>query len=132
MPHLIYWVSTAGTVLTVGYAKQKGMNKMHLKNYLTRAALTTAMDYISGDPEKNLPKLLGFIESIGWGKNQTEVFHRILDDPNSNWYQFLMGLWQDIDNDVLKAIFRNFALNATLFGYAEQEKNAEKYDCNIP
>lgn len=28
---------------------------MNLKNTLTKAALSTAMNYISGDPEKNLP-----------------------------------------------------------------------------
>lgn len=105
---------------------------MGIKQSLTRAALSTAMDYISGDPEKNLPKLLGFIESIGWDTNQTKVFHQIIDNPDNVWYRYLMGLWRDIDNDILKAIFRNFGLNATLFGHAEQEKNAQKYGCNIP
>ena len=90
------------------------------------------MDYISGDPEKNLPKLLGLIEGLGWDKSQTEVFRKILDNPDNVWHRYLMGLWRDIDNDILKATFRNFGLNATLFGYAEQEKNREKYGCNIP
>lgn len=105
---------------------------MSIKQTITKTALTTAMNYISGDPEKNLPKLLSFIESIGWGKEQTDVFHKILDDPENVWYEYLMNLWHDIDNDVLKATFRNFGLNASLFGYAEQKKNEEKYSCNIP
>ncbi len=37
---------------------------MKIKQSLTKAALSTAMDYISGDPENNLPKLLSFIEGI--------------------------------------------------------------------
>ena len=105
---------------------------MGIKQSITKTALSSAMNYISGDPEKNLPKLLKWIESMGWAKNQTEIFHQVLNDPSNNWYQFLLGLWRDIDNDVLKATFRNFALNATLFGYQEQERNAEKYGCNIP
>ena len=105
---------------------------MGIKQSITKAALSTAMNYISGDPEKNFPKLLKWIEGMGWAKNQTEIFHQVLEDPNNNWYQFLLGLWRDIDNDVLKATFQNFALNATLFGYKEQERNAEKYGCNIP
>jgi len=105
---------------------------MDIKQSLTRTVLSTAMDYISGDPEKNLPKLLSLIESLGWDKNQTELFHKVLDNPEGNWYQFIMSLWRDIDNDVLKTAFRNFALNATLFGGKEQEQNAEKYGCNIP
>lgn len=43
-----------------------------------------------------------------------------------------MGLWRDIDNEVLKTTIRSFGLNAKLFGMREQQKNAEKYDCNIP
>ena len=31
---------------------------MNIKQTLTHAALNTALVYISGDPEKNLPKLL--------------------------------------------------------------------------
>ncbi len=105
---------------------------MGMKQSLTKAALSTAMGYISGNPEKNLPNLLKFMESIGWGKEQTEVFHQILDDSENVWYKFLINLWHDVDNDVLKTTFRNFGLNASLFGYQEQKKNAEKYGCNIP
>ncbi len=39
---------------------------MKLKQTVTKAALSKAMDYISGDPEKNLPKLLNFAEGLGW------------------------------------------------------------------
>ena len=31
-----------------------------------------------------------------------------------------MSLWRDIDNDMLKAIFRNFGLNTGLFGFRAQ------------
>ncbi len=105
---------------------------MNIKDSLTKAALTTAMNYISGDPEKNLPKLLRFMESIGWDKAQTKIFHEVIENPDNIWHQYLMNLWADIDNDVLKTIFRNFALNASLFGGKEQEANKEKYGCNIP
>ena len=39
---------------------------MKLKQTVTKAALSQAMDYISGDPEKNLPKPLNFAEGLGW------------------------------------------------------------------
>ncbi len=105
---------------------------MKIKQSLTKAALSTAMDYISGDPENNLPKLLSFIEGIGWDKSQTEVFHQVVDNPENVWNKYLLGLWRDIDNDVLKTIFMNFGLNASFFGFPEQRKNEEKYGCNIP
>ena len=105
---------------------------MGIKQTMTKAMLSTAMEYISGDPEKNLPKLLTFIEGLGWGKNQTEVFHKILDDPENVWHKYLLGLWCDVDNDVLKTTFINLGLNATLFGQREEAANARKYGCNIP
>ena len=105
---------------------------MALKQTIAGTALGAAMDYISGDPEKNLPKLLGLMESLGWDKAQVRVFREILDDPENLWYKYLMGLWRDIDNEVLKTTFRNFGLNATLFGMGEQQKNADKFGCNIP
>lgn len=83
------------------------------------------MNYISRDPEKNLPKLLSFIKSIGWGKEQTDVFDEILSNPENVWYKYLINLWNDVDNDILKTIFCNFGLNASLFGYEEQRKNEE-------
>ena len=105
---------------------------MGIKQTLSKAALSTAMDYISGDPEKNLPRLLGFLENLGWDKNQAAVFREVLSDPEIVWYRYLMNLWRDVDNDVLKTTFCNFGLNASFFGYKEQERNAEKYGCNIP
>ena len=105
---------------------------MSVKQTLSRAALSTAMNYISGNPEENLPKLLSFIESIGWAKEQTDVFHQVLNDHENVWYRYVMNLWRDIDNDVLKATFRNFGLNASMFGFQEQRRNEEKYGCNIP
>lgn len=105
---------------------------MGIKQSLTTAAFSTAMNYVSGDPEKNLPKLLAFLENFGWEKGQTDVFHKVLDDTEGVWYKYLMNLWRDIDNDVLKTTFHNFALNAGLYGFKEQRKNEEKYGCNIP
>jgi len=109
---------------------------MAVKEKLSNLVLIQAMNYISGDPEKNLPKLLSLVDTLGWGKdnfvNMKPIFHQVLDDPESNWYQYIMSLWRDIDNDVLKVIFRNFALNAVLLGYSRQEAKAAELSCSIP
>lgn len=110
---------------------------MKTKQMIQTAVLSQAMDYISGDPEKNLPKLLSWVDGIGWGDDELyathkRVFHEVLDNPDNNWYRYITGLWRDIDNDILKTIFRNFGLNASLFGSSKQKANAEEYGCNIP
>ena len=48
------------------YNKTREETTMKLKQTVTKAALSTAMDHISGDPEKNLPKPLNFAEGLGW------------------------------------------------------------------
>lgn len=105
---------------------------MSIRQSITKTAFNTAMNYISGDPEKNLPKLLSFIEDLGWGEEQLIVFRQIVGNPDSVWYKYLLNLWRDVDNDILKTVFTNFGLNASLYGFPEQQKNAEKYGCNIP
>jgi len=108
---------------------------MTAKEKISGFVLNQAMNYISGDPEKNLPKLLAWVDGIGWGEGfatHKKVLHDVLENPENNWYQYVMGLWKDIDNDVLKTTFRNFWLNASLFGGPKLDANAEKYGCNIP
>ena len=107
---------------------------MKAKEKIQAFVLSQAMNYISGNPEKNLPKLLAWVDNI-WGEEfapQSKAFHKILDDPENIWYQYIMGIWRDIDNDVLKTTFNNFVVNANIIGGPRQEANRKKYGCNIP
>lgn len=107
---------------------------MKVKEKVQALVLNQAMNYISGNPEQNLPKLLTLVENL-WGESfapQAKVFHEILDHPENVWYQYIMGLWKDIDNDVLKATFNSFVVNENIIGFPKQEAYREKYGCNIP
>lgn len=107
---------------------------MNAKGKLGGFVLNQAMNYISGDPEKNLPKLLNWIDALSLKdfEGQSKVFHEVLDNPDNVWYQYLMSLWRDIDSDILKVFFRNFGLNANLIGFPQQQALAEELGCNIP
>jgi Predicted Fe-S oxidoreductases len=107
---------------------------MDAKGKISSFVLDKAMNYISGNPETNIPKLLGWIDALGIEsfEPQSKVFHQVLDDPDNVWYKFIMDLWRDIDNDVLKSVFQNFALKSSIIGFPKQEALAEKYGCNIP
>lgn len=65
---------------------------MNIKQTITHAVLNTAIDYISGDPEKNLPKLLSLIEVLGWDEQQTKVFHEVVDNPDNVWHSNIRNL----------------------------------------
>ena len=62
---------------------------MNLKEKAESLVLEKAMNYISGNPEENLPKLLGWADVIDRDnkcKNQRDLFHKIADDPQNVWY----------------------------------------------
>jgi len=107
---------------------------MSVKEKVSSFALDKAINYVSGDPETNFPKLLSLIDSLGINsfEKASQEIHEVLDDPECVWYKFTMDLWRDIDNEVLKSVMQNFGLKAAILGGQKQEALSEKYGCNIP
>jgi len=107
---------------------------MSVKEKISSFALDKAINYISGDPETNIPKVLGLLDSLGIKSFEpaSRGIHAVLDDTDSVWYRFIMDLWRDIDNDVLKSIVQNFGLKAAVFGNQKQDALSGKSGCNIP
>ena len=107
---------------------------MDAKGKISSFLMDKAVGYISGDPATNIPKLLNWVDALGVKgfEPQSKVIHQVLDDPENNWYKFIMSLWADIDNDVLKAIFQNFVLKGNLLSFPKQQALAEELGCNIP
>ena len=107
---------------------------MSAKEKVSGYMLNRAMHYIAGDPEKNLPKLLHWVDALHVQsfENQSRVLHEVLDNPENNWYKYIMGLWRDIDNDTLQVFFQNFGLNANLLAFPRQQALEEEHGCNIP
>lgn len=110
---------------------------MDFSTAMKKFGMEQALNYAIKDPEKNLLKLLGWVDKLaGDGPNsfptQREVFRKVLSDPENNMYQLTMSVLKDIDQDVLKATFENFFLNANIIGWPKQEEYRQKYGCNIP
>lgn len=104
---------------------------------LKKAGISTVYNYIEKDPEKNLPKLMEWVDRFaGNGPNsfevQRNVCRKIVNDPSSNWYQLIVRLLKETNSDVLKTIFTNFFMNANFIGWKVQEEYRNQYGCNIP
>ena len=104
---------------------------------LGKLGLKTAYGYIEKDQEHNLPKLMEWVDRLaGDGPNsflvQRDAFRTVINDPDNNMHQLLMNIFREVDNDVLKATFENFLLNANIVGWPIQEEMRSKYNCNIP
>jgi len=111
------------------------MNEKTLKESLQAFGIKQVLRMIDEDPDKTLPKLLDWVDRLDKDdrlSGQRKVFHEIIDHPDNHWYRLIKSLWTDIDNEVRKTAFANFIVNATVIGISQQEKNKEKYNCNIP
>lgn len=110
---------------------------MNAANKVVQYGLKEAFGYIEKNPEDNLPKLMNWVDRIaGNGPNsfpvQRAAFREVIEHPENNMYQLIMRILKDTDQDVLKSVFQNFFLNASLVGWSKQEELREKYQCNIP
>ncbi|HBC27549.1 MAG TPA: radical SAM protein, partial [Ruminococcaceae bacterium] len=92
-----------------------------------------AVNYLEKDPETNIKKLQGLVDRV-IPKEEFDVQREAIRNAierKDNWYQLIMKLYE-LDPATRVAFFRNFILNENIFGWPEQEKNREKYGCNIP
>ncbi len=110
---------------------------MDFSMQMKKAALRTALDYIEKNPEENALKLMDWVDKLaGDGPNsfssQRKAFRDVLNDPDCSMYKLIMSVLRDIDNDVLKVVFENFFLNASLIGWPRQEHYRKELNCNIP
>ncbi|MBS7528656.1 radical SAM protein [Fusibacter paucivorans] len=111
------------------------MTHKTIKEHVESFAGKKVLDYLGEDPDKNLPKLMDWVDRFDTNDlfaSQRKQFRNILDEPDGNWYQLIKSLWTDIDEDVRKTFFNNFIVNTALIGCDRQEKAKEKYQCNIP
>lgn len=110
------------------------MNVLNMvKNTTFSAAITTALNYLEKDPEKNIPRIFDLIDRAapkGWYEGQRNAFRKAIKEKN-NWYQLIVKAY-DLDAEVRKTFFRNFIVNASLKGGALQEELKKREGCNIP
>ena len=102
---------------------------------ISSAALRAAYIYLDSNPGRNIPRMKNLVDKFDrddYRKEYRAVFHNIIEDKNNNWYQLLLGVWNDLDAGVRKAFFQNFIINAGIFGSRHQDKLIEEYHCNIP
>ncbi len=109
---------------------------MGFKDFATKTTINTALNYINNNPEKNLPRLMDFVNLVM--KNDTSypgpraAFTGVINDPDNNLHKLLIDAFNDIDIDIIKKAFTNFVINANFEGWEKQQEYRKKYGCNIP
>lgn len=114
---------------------RKDMVKYMIKKQALSAMVNLTYNYLDRNPEKhmlNLVKLFDKLDRKDNLKPQRDLIRKIIEDKDSNWYKYILDLWDEIDPGVRKTFFRNFLFNASLMGGPKHRKLQKKYDCNIP
>ena len=80
---------------------------------LKKMGIATAYRYIEKNPKDNLRKLMTWMDRIaGEGpdsfEEQRKVIWDILDHPESNMYQLIMRVIEEVDPEDVKTVFSNF------------------------
>lgn len=106
---------------------------MNLNEKMKKYGFNHAIRYLEKNPEENLPKLMNFADRVmpkDEFPSQRVAIREVIEKKN-NWYELIMRMYE-LDAQTRITFFQNFILNENVFGWPEQEKNREKYGCNIP
>ena len=104
-----------------------------VKETMQAFAINKALNYIEGNPDENLPKLMDMVDKFspdGWYEGQRAAIRKVIEEKN-NWYQLILRLYE-LDPGVRKAFSQNFLFNASLKGSAIQNEVKEREGCNVP
>ncbi len=107
---------------------------MGVKNKISKLAIEHEVDLIIKDPEKNLIKVMDWVDKLSRGtfKNQRENIRAAIEDPDNPYHKYVYHVVEDFDPGILKSFFVNFLLNASVIGWNKQDEIREKYNCNVP
>jgi MoaA/NifB/PqqE/SkfB family radical SAM enzyme len=106
-----------------------------VKQKLAEKGLDLAMDYLGKDFEKNLPKIMDWVDKFDIHdsiKKERDLLRRVLLEQGSIWNKYIVDLLNEIDNDTVKTIFSNLIIQSNIKGGQKRKELSAKYDCNIP
>ena len=108
---------------------------MSIKDRVTIAMVDQALNYLDKDPLENLPKLLNIVEKFDINHALSKQIKNVregLDGENDNWRKLVDSIYQDVDSEIIKTLFKNAVLNSVVLSRSLKEEVKSKYDCNVP
>lgn len=108
---------------------------MSIKDRVTIAMVDQALNYLDKDPHENLPKLLNMVEKFDLNHALSKQIKNVregLYGENDNWRKLVDSIYQDVDSEIIKTLFKNAVLNSVVLSRNLKEEVKSKYDCNVP
>ncbi|ADU25998.1 radical SAM protein [Ethanoligenens harbinense] len=110
---------------------------MDIKKQAMSLLVTEAVKYLEHEPEKHFDRLISIAKVLVKGRdpfyqNIIKQFDDMWHDESSPWRGYLINYLTKLNPNQRKKFATNFLVNASIIGFTEQQKMAEKLDCNIP
>ena len=108
---------------------------MSIKDRVTITMVDKALNYLDKDPLENLPKLLNIVEKFDINHALSKQIKNVregLDGENDNWRKLVDSIYQDIDSEIIKELFKNVVLNSVVLSRSLKKEVKSKYNCNVP
>lgn len=106
---------------------------MNVISNVKRTSMNKLIDYIVADPEVNIAKAVNTLDTFlpdSLFQAQRNAIKQAVDDKN-NWYRLLLRA-SELNPKVAPEFLKALLTEANIIAWDEQEKNREKYRCNIP
>lgn len=106
---------------------------MSLTQSAERAALNKLIDYLDDNPQENIDKIMQLVNKLVPNRVfpvQREAFTNVIKS-RGNWYNLIMRVFS-LNPQMRTKLLKTLIVDANLLAWPEQEKNREKYQCNVP
>ena len=106
---------------------------MSLTQSAERAALNKLIDYLDDNPQENIDKIMDLVNKLVPNRVfpvQREAFTNVIKS-RGNWYDLIMRAF-NLNPQMRTKLLKTLIVDANLLAWPEQEKNREKYQCNVP
>ena len=106
---------------------------MSLTQSAERAALNKLIDYLDDNPQENIDKIMDLVNKLVPNRVfpvQREAFTNVIKS-RGNWYDLIMRMFS-LNPQMRTKLLKTLIVDANLLAWPEQEKNREKYQCNVP
>lgn len=107
---------------------------MSIKSTITKFGLEQMIEQVYKDPEKGMLTIMDWADRFSRGNYEPprKMIREIIEDKENPYHGYIQKIFTDLDKDVVKKLLINFFVYANLAGWPIQDKNRQKYNCNIP
>lgn len=107
---------------------------MDLKTEFERYGFEKVCDHIYQDPEKNLPIVMHFVDTMSHGtfSKYRQLAWDAIEDPHSTYHEYINHIIKDIDPEIAKHIAANIVVNAGFNGTKVRDELKRTYYYPVP